>query len=63
LGFWWHKCIDLGLNKRRAWFKNILFRCPSEFTEPFLSVNVCLHWLNNVDCLFFHTHLLQWSII
>ncbi len=20
LGFWWHKWIDLGLNKRRAWF-------------------------------------------
>ncbi len=33
LGFWWHKRIDLGLKKRRAWF--LIFRCYSEFAEPF----------------------------
>ena len=27
LGFWWHKWINLGLNKCRAWFL-YFFRCP-----------------------------------
>ncbi len=26
LGFWWHKWIDLGLNKRRAWYLFLLFK-------------------------------------
>jgi hypothetical protein len=46
-GFWWHKWIDIGLDKRRVWF--LFFRCPSEITELFTCffrlMQVCVIWL------------------
>ncbi len=41
LGFWWHKRIDLGLKKRRAWFVYIFFFMSLRFYRGITSSWKC----------------------
>jgi hypothetical protein len=39
LGFWWHKCIDLGQNERRAWFFLFIFLDVSPNLQSHLHIS------------------------